>query len=168
MLQKARLRDEAIETGADAVRIAGPPLDPADREVDPRAFLIVAHEHPVQARSGDSAGDRDRLGQQFLRQGDAKTRRRGADQHGDRQVAEAGARGPVTDFGLVLVVRGIAQGEIGLRQDFQAGALALGRGDVLAVVAGDLGDRAQHQAGGHRNVEQQAGQTGEPGQRAAE
>ena len=48
--QDARLRDEAAETGADAVRIAGPPLDRADREVNPRTLLIVAHERPVQAR----------------------------------------------------------------------------------------------------------------------
>ena len=103
-----------------------------------------------------------------------------------RQQPEQGGRGFVNDATAGDIARGLghrarqqaANGEIAgfryivagsaaiQREHFETGQRGLGVAQILAFGTGDVGDRAQHECGGHGQFERQAGEAQRPARRA--
>ena len=143
---RSRRPDQAVEAGTHRIRIVTP-LQFAEREMHPRHPLVVVHEHVVQRAARRGADQRHRLRQVFLRQHCAEPRGDLAEQQRDRRMAETAADRPVGDVDILVADLRTAEGE-----HLDAGLPGVRRRQVLAVRAGDLGDRAHHQAGGERQI----------------
>ena len=170
---------DALVFGADGLR-AVDALEPPHGEMALRQRLEMIHEGEIDRRAAGGPERRRRLGDQFLADDEAESR------SDLRQQPEQGGRGLVDDAPAGDIARGLghrarqqaANGEIAgfrhivagsaaiQREHFETGQRGLGIAQILAFGAGDVGDRAQHDGGGHRQFERQAGEAQRPARRA--